>query len=575
MPELLPAGAGSDLAAVSTAARLEKMEPEGERGGGRAGTAARFLAIRSPWLAIADGRGDRSVNSRILLRGGLVADGIGSTVQRADVLIDGPVIAAVGRVDAPPGECEVIDLAPGNVVCPGFIDAHAHAEGPLLASGRVDGALAQGVTTLVVGQDGESWIGANTSTVQYLNRYFTAVNGVLEPVRDFGVANFAEAVTGRLVQNVAVLASQGTIRHNVAGMAAGPLSAAERGAARREVENALAEGAVGLSSGLDYLPSRFGAAGEVAELARPLAEAGRPYVSHLRGYGPNVLAGLDELAAVGAGAGVRVHASHLWGEPADIEAALTAAGEAGVAITYDMYFYRRSSTILAQLLLPPEVQAGGPDRTLAALTEPGQRAALLAGEKFTGAYLRNVYLGTVPGDRAGAAGLSVAEAAARESRPPGEWVLDLLTTADLGVGGHLDRLSLTDDQLAWISSHDRHCAGSDGIYQGQHPHPRGYGAFARLAGHYLSVGPETGYQQLARHLATNAADVYRLRDRGRIAQGMAADLCVIGEGGPAAQATYDRPRELATGIDHVFVNGALVWPAPYSAAGRFPGRFVS
>ena len=95
------------------------------------------------------------MNSRILLRGGVVADGIGTTVQRADVLIEGPKITAVGHVDVPPGECEVIDLAPSSVVCPGFIDAHAHAEGPLLASGRLEGALAQGVTTLVVGQDGE------------------------------------------------------------------------------------------------------------------------------------------------------------------------------------------------------------------------------------------------------------------------------------------------------------------------------------------------------------------------------------------------------------------------------------
>src|SRR5215831_4640476 len=137
---------------------------------------------------------DRPMNSRILLRGGMVADGIGTTVRRADVLIEGPVIAAVGRFDVSPGECAVIDLAAGSVVCPGFIDAHAHAEGPLLATGRLDGALAQGVTTLVVGQDGQSWIGANAATVHYLNRYFAPVNGALEEAGDFGVADFAEAV---------------------------------------------------------------------------------------------------------------------------------------------------------------------------------------------------------------------------------------------------------------------------------------------------------------------------------------------------------------------------------------------
>jgi N-acyl-D-amino-acid deacylase len=480
----------------------------------------------------------------------------------------------VGNIDVSPGESAVIDLAPGSVVCPGFIDSHVHAEGPLLADGLVAGALAQGVTTLVVGQDGESWIGANADTARYLNRYFAPVNGALEPVRDLGVGAFREAVTGRLTQNVAVLASQGTIRHNVAGMAPGPLGDAERAAARRQVEDALAEGAVGLSSGLDYLPSRFGGIAETAEITRPLADAARPYVSHLRGYGSDVRAGLDELVAVGAGAGARVHASHLWGEPADIEAALAAADAAGVPVSYDMYSYRKSSTILAQLLLPPEAQAGGPDQTQTALTDPAQRAALLDGEKLTAGYLRNVYLGTLPADMASLAGLSVAEAAARAGRPPGEWVLDLLVAAGLGVGGHLDRPALTGDHLAWIAAHDRHCAGSDGIYQGQHPHPRGYGAFAGLAGQYLSAGPETGYQRLARHLAANAADAYGLRNRGRIAAGMAADLCVIGAVGLTAHASYDRPRELATGADYVFVNGVIVWPDPHGT-GQRPGQVVS
>src|SRR5216684_3396657 len=254
----------------------------------------------------------------MLLRGGLVADGIGTTIRLADVLIDGQQVVSIGGNGAPPADCEVIDLAPGSVVGPGFIDAHVHAEGPLLATGRVDGALAQGVTTLVVGQDGESWIGATADTARYMNRTFAPVNGALEPARDLSVAGYRDALSGRLTQNVAVLASQGTIRHNIVGLAPGPLGPGERAAARREVEDALGDGAVGLSSGLDYLPSRFGDFEEVADIARPLAAAGRPYVSHLRGYGPQVRAGLDELAAVGRGAGIRVHASHLWGAPADI-----------------------------------------------------------------------------------------------------------------------------------------------------------------------------------------------------------------------------------------------------------------
>lgn len=510
----------------------------------------------------------------MLLRGGLVADGIGARLEPADVLTDGPVIASVGPGGTPDG-CEVIDLAPGSVVCPGFIDAHVHAEGPLLAAGRVDGALAQGVTTLVVGQDGQSWIGATAATAEYLNRYFAPVNGALEPARGLSLAGYREAVAGRLAQNVAVLASQGTIRHNVAGLARRPLDPAERAAARREVDRALADGAVGLSSGLDYLPSRFGTAGEIADIARPLAGAERPYVSHLRAYGAGAGPGLDELVAVGRAAGVRVHASHLWGSPAGIEAAFRAADAAGVAVSYDMYPYRRSSTILASLLLPPGLQARGPEHTLAALADPRERAALLAGEKFTDRYLRNVYLGCLPASAADLAGQPVTAAAARSSRPAGEWVIDLLIEAGLNVGGHLDRPTLTDGDLAWLASGERYCAGSDGIYQGQHPHPRGYATFARLAAHYLSAGPETGYQQAARHLSANAADVYGLRDRGRLAPGLAADICVIGPGGLTARASYDAPREQAAGVSLVLVNGAVTWRDGQAVTTAFPGWLVS
>jgi N-acyl-D-amino-acid deacylase len=516
-----------------------------------------------------------SHGTRTLLRGGLVADGIAATTQRADVLIDGPAIAGVLAGGEAAAGCAVIDLAPGSLICPGFIDAHVHAEGPLLAAGRVDGALAQGVTTLVVGQDGQSWIGATAATAQYLNEYFAPVNGALKPARALSIAAFRDAVAGRLAQNVAVLASQGTIRHNVAGLDRGPLGPGQRTAARREVEQALADGAVGLSSGLDYLPSRFGDVTETTALAAPLAAAGRPYVSHLRAYGPGVTAGLAELAAVGAGAGVRVHASHLWGAPADIQAAFEAAAAAGVAVSYDMYPYRRSSTVLAVLLLPPDLQAGGPARTLAALADPRQRARLLADEKFTDDYLRDLYLGDLPGPFAPFAGQSVTQAAAGRAPSAGEWVLDLLAAARLRVGAHLNRRLLADDHLAWLADQGRQCAGSDGIYQGQHPHPRGYGAFARLAAHYLAADPGRGGQQLARHLAANAADTYGLRDRGRIAPGLAADLCVIGPGGVTERASYAAPRVTATGISLVMVNGVVAWRDGQPHYGRWPGAVVS
>jgi len=519
------------------------------------------------------------VSNRILLRGGKVADGTGDTIVRADVLIEGPVIAWIGpdadSVGATAENCEIIDLVPGSVVCPGFIDAHVHAEGPLLEDGYVEGALAQGITTLVVGQDGESWIGASAETARYLNQYFGPVNGRLEPARDVSLTDYREAVSGRLVPNVAVLASQGTVRHNVAGMASRPLDAEQRKAARSQVEQALAEGAVGLSSGLDYLPSRFGDVDEVAFMAVPLAEAGRPYVSHLRGYGPWVRAGLEELAGVGRIAGIRVHASHLWGAPEDIEPAFLAADSADVGLTFDMYPYGRSSTILAQLLLPADLQSGGPEQTIAALKDPGRRAKLLVSEDFTDESLRNLYLGSLPEELGQFAGLSIAEAASGSSQPAGEWVLDLLAGTGLNVGAHLDRPALAESHLAWLAAHDRHCAGSDGIYQGQHPHPRGYGAFARLAEQYLAGAGESGYQHLVRHLASHAADVYGLASRGKLGAGLAADICVIGQDNITNRATYAMPKVTANGVDLVIVNGTIAWRDGAQKDGARPGQLVN
>lgn len=272
---------------------------------------------------------------------------------------------------------------------------------------------------------------------------------------------------------------------------------------------------------------------------------------------------------------MRVHASHLWGAPEDIEPAFDAASAAGVPVTFDMYPYRKSSTILAVLLLPAELQAGGPEQTVAALRDPARRAELLASESFSDQALRNLYLGCLPEQYARYAGLSVAEAVSDGAKSAGEWVLDLLADTGLNVGAHLDRPVLREDHLTWLAGHGRHCTGSDGIYQGQHPHPRGYGAFSRLAEQYLAAGRETGYQQIARHLAAHAADAYGLTSRGRLAAGMTADVCVIGSGDIADRAIYGAPQVQATGVELVIVNGGVAWRGGELIAGVRDGMFIS
>jgi N-acyl-D-amino-acid deacylase len=502
-----------------------------------------------------------------LLRGATLADGVGAAPRRADLLLRGATIVHIAPEIPPGDDHEVFDLPAGSVVLPGFIDAHVHAESPLLATGRVDGALAQGVTTLVVGQDGASIVGADASTVDYLHRYFGAIN---DPVaaRPYTVEDYAAAVRGRLAQNVAILAAHGTIRHNIAGPAPRPLEPAELAEAVRQVETALGQGAVGLSSGLEYVPGRFGDPAEITALTRPLAGAGRPYVSHLRGYGPHVGPALAELVGVGAAAGVRVHASHLWGPVADLAAAYREADAAGVGLTHDMYPYRRSSTILGMLLLPAAVQDGGPAETVRRLADPAVRAGLRREPAFSDEFLGRVTLGCLPDAYAELAGLSIVEAAGRAGAPAADWVMDLLVDGRLAVGGHLDRPGFDGDAMAWVLDHERHSAGSDGIYRGQHPHPRGFGAFARLAAHYRDPAV------LARHAAAHPARVYGLRDRGRLLPGLVADITVIGPDGLRERATDADPTRPATGVHLVLVNGEPVWRDGRPVPGAAPGAVV-
>jgi N-acyl-D-amino-acid deacylase len=326
---------------------------------------------------------------------------------------------------------------------------------------------------------------------------------------------------------------------------------------------------------LDYIPSRFGRVEEIVAMAIPLAQADRPYVSHLRAYGPNVQVGLTELGEVGRMANVAVHASHLWGPPEAIDTALSDIASTCPGVSFDMYPYQRSSTILAMLVLPAEIQRGGITATLRRLNAPNLRPALLRTNRLSTEYLSDILLGSLPEQLADYAGKTIAQAAADAGIPPGEWTLKLLADTALQVGAHLDRPQLTEANLRAIVGHRRHCAGSDGIYVGQRPHPRAYGAFARLTNYYVNSTCKTDYQLLVRHLSTNAADAYRLNQRGRLAPGKAADICVLAPTGLIERSTFKDPCRLADGTALVFVNGVPVWANGALIDGGWPGTIIT
>lgn len=541
----------------------------------------------------------------VLLRGGHVVDGDGTEPVRTDVSVTDGVVTAVGEAITAPGAV-VIDCT-DRLVLPGFTDTHSHADAAVFDEEVQLALLRQGVTTIIAGQDGVSYAPGDGG---YATGYFGALNGAHPGYEGGGVAGLLAGYDGTTPINVAYLVPAGTVRFEVMGRGDRPATDAELSAMTGLVATGLAEGAVGLSSGLDYVPGMFADTAELATLAGPLRDGGGVYVTHMRGgYETNIRSGVREVMAIVRGAGgVAAHLSHYHGPSELALAALAEAERAGCDLTFDAYPYRAGCTLLAMPLLPPDLLALDPAETARRLTEPDVRAALLrdwlprvaAAPSMGEGWPNRLTLANIsaPGYE-WATGLTLAEAAARSSATapssaapsPGtghssaaghspeaagrsatttaeEFALDLLTVARLEVSAVMPLPpGRTVDELAVLVRHHDHMGGSDGIYLGAHPHPRGWGTMARLLGRHVRARRDLSWGQAARHLARHPAERFGLGARGRVAPGFAADLVVVDPAAVEDAASYAEPRRPAVGIDDVLVAGL-----PVLCDGRLTGE---
>ncbi|MEV0348664.1 amidohydrolase family protein [Nonomuraea sp. NPDC050680] len=505
----------------------------------------------------------------VIISGGHVLDGTGAPPYRADVAITGDRVAAVGRLDGAEA-ASVID-ASGRFVVPGFIDCHAHGDAAVFDPAVQLAALRQGVTTFVLGQDGLSFAPGSAGTVAYAERYFAAVNGPLTGgVRSGDGLSVAELLQGydrAVALNTAYLIPHGTIRYDVMGPSSGAPTRDELTRLLAHVERGLEDGAVGLSSGLEYLPGRYASAAELAALCAPLA--GLPYVTHMRAYGERADIGMSEVVEIAQRSGTAVHISHLHG-PADVllplvEEALTA----GMDLTFDSYPYLRGNTILAMVVLPPEVPGAEPDRALEMLSS-GELDAWWPELAQTWPRLT---ISHAPGLE-WAEGLGMVEAAERAGLAPHEFCRRLLIETRLEAGcvtARPDEGPEGEESVRRVLRHPSHTGGSDGIYVGGHPHPRGFGAFARFLGRHVRELGDWTWGQAAVHLSSHPARRFGLTDRGLLRRGFAADMVVFDPATVTDLATYEAPRTPARGVDDVLVSGVPVL-ANGALTGETPGR---
>jgi N-acyl-D-amino-acid deacylase len=489
----------------------------------------------------------------VLVVGGRLLDGSGGAERPASVGWRGDRLVWVqDAAVSPPPARRRIDAA-GRIVAPGFVDPHAHVLLDLgqPASSRLDGYLAQGVTTVLTGNDGGGPIDVRGSLARW------EANG--------------------LGANVGTFVGHGTVRARVLGARDVAPSAAELERMRALVREAMAGGAFGLSSGLYYAPGSFATTAEVAALAREAAPFGGVYDTHMRdesSYTIGLLAAVREALQVGREAGVPVHIAHVkalgvdvWGRSDSVIAIVRAARAAGQAVTADQYPYLASGTSLGASLLPRWAEAGGRDSLVRRLRDPAL-AARLRGDMTEN--LRR---------RGGAESLLITEADAPDL--VGRTLAQLATAR--GTDAITTAIAILERSSPGVASFNMQQADVDAFARepwvvtgsdGSGGHPRKYGAFAKSLRDFAVDRPVLPLPVFIERSSRRAARALGLADRGELREGAFADVIIFHPDSVRDRATWTEPTREATGMAWVFVNGIAVVDDGRPTTAR-PGRTLS
>ncbi len=521
-------------------------------------------------LASAAGAAGAGLAYDTVIRQGTIYDGSGQAPVRGDVAILGDRIAYVGRQAPGRGRTEID--ARGKAVAPGFINMLAHPEESLFADGRALSDLAQGVTLEVLGEDS---MGPLTPSLQQLMRQrqsdihyavdWTTLGAYLDTLAQRGIS-----------PNIASFVGAGTVRTNLLGEADVQPTEAQLTAMRGLVVQAMEEGALGLTDALIYSPNAYAKTPELIALAQESARCGGIYIAHMRSEGDRIEAALAETIEIARASAAPAEIYHLkvagqanWGKLDAVIATIEAARQSGTRITADMYTYTAGATGL-DAAMPPWVQDGGLEAWIARLQDPALRARVLVDMREPHPTWENLLL------RAGPSGTlllgfknpalrpligkTLAEVASARHTSPEDTAIDLV----IANGARVDvaYFLMSEDNvrrqiaLPWVSfGSDEAAPAPEGVFLAENDHPRAYGNFARLLGHYVRDEHLISLAAAIHKLTALPADNLSLTDRGRLQPGFFADVVVFDPATIADHATYEQPHQLASGVEQVWVNG--------------------
>ena len=473
-----------------------------------------------------------------------IVDGTGNPWFLGSIAIKDGRIAKVGRFDAPPAK-QTID-AKGQIVAPGFIDVHVHTE-DIFENPAAENFIRMGVTSLITGNCG----GSETDIAEFLGRYKT------KP----------------LATNLGTLIAHGSVRAKVMGLDNRAPTAEEQLKMNALVEQGMRDGAVGLSTGLIYIPGTFAKTEEVVELAKAASKYGGTYSSHIRDEGTEVVKAINEAINIGEEANMPVEISHfkisskaLWGESPTTIGLVKAARARGLAVTVDQYAYTASSTSLDSRV-PSWAIAGGRAEGKKRLADPEIRKKVakemkddLKEKKF-----KDFSFAYVASYRANPEfnGKNIAEITqiAKGNKKLDAQIEQIMEMYEKGGAGMVYRVMSEDDVQNIMREPFTMIASDSGVreFGVGVPHPRGYGNNARVLGKYVRELKLISLEDAIRKMTSLPAQTFGLRDRGQIREGFAADLVIFDDAKVADKATFDKPHQYSEGFSSVIVNGGIVF----------------
>ena len=507
-----------------------------------------------------------------IIKNGLIIDGSGGKGFKADVLISRDKIEKIGDITES-ADMQVID-AVGFVVAPGFIDTHSHSDLQVLINPEILPKIMQGITTEILGQDGISLAPLPVKYISPWRKNLAGLDGDSDDINweyktTEGYLKMIEEAKPGL--NECYLVPHGNIRMEAMGLDNRQPTEEElekmRSITRREME----AGAIGLSTGLIYMPCAYSEAKEIIEMCKVVAEYDGSFVIHQRSEADTILDSMEEVIAIGRESGVKIHYSHFkvcgkknWDKIDKIIALLEKAQKEGIRVSFDQYPYVAGSTMLG-VILPPWVHDGGTDNLVKRLADPELRKKMVQDieqgipgwdnfVEFAG--LDQIFVTSAKTQKnQDAIGLNLIQLGELRGKNPYEATFDLLLEEENAVG--MVDFYGTEEHVQLFMKRPEMNACTDGLLGGK-PHPRVYGAFPRILGKYVREDKALTLEEAIYKMTKKPSETFNMVGRGELKEGNYADICIFNPDTIIDKGTYVEPIQHPDGIEYVLVNGEVV-----------------